>query len=319
MNPAIRPPDRDEPALTSPELRGLVDSIRATPAPVLRVTPEAIFAGYEARRDGRRRTLGAVALALAAGLALVWSRGSTPVSVETGPEAQVAVREAPAPEALPTPAAPELAPAPAPVTLSAAVRVTVEEGPPPTVLAAWEVGLAPGRYEVRVDEHEGPEVLLARTSGGVLELHHGHVAIVVAGDHAEATLKTGVATWVAPDGARRPLEQDVPPDMAEGPATPATAAGLARKAEDLLAAGKRDAAVPVLRQLVTGFPQSAHARGALLDLARLLKASSRADEARCAYQLYLARYPGKEQLADEVQKALERLGEGPACRGLRPR
>ena len=61
------------------------------------------------------------------------------------------------------------------------------------------------------------------------------------------------------------------------------------------------------------------ARAALLDLAPLLKAAGRVDEARCAYRLYLERYPARAQLADDVRKALDRLGDGPACDGLDPR
>ncbi|MCA9661186.1 MAG: hypothetical protein KC486_22790, partial [Myxococcales bacterium] len=56
----------------------------------------------------------------------------------------------------------------------------------------------------------------------------------------------------------------------------------------------------------------------LLDLGRLQRAEGDVDAARCAYQLYLDRYP-KGALVAEVERALARLGDGPQCRGLRPR
>ena len=65
--------------------------------------------------------------------------------------------------------------------LAAGVRVVADDDTPsPTVLGPWEVGLAPGRYAVDVDDHPGPELLRARSPGGSVELHHGRVEIVVA-------------------------------------------------------------------------------------------------------------------------------------------
>jgi Flp pilus assembly protein TadD len=94
---------------------------------------------------------------------------------------------------------------------------------------------------------------------------------------------------------------------------------LARRAEALLTAGQRDRAIAVLTQITRLHAHEPAARAALLDLAPLLKAAGRVDEARCAYRLYLERYPGKAQLGDDVRKALDRLGDGPACNGLSPR
>ena len=193
--------------------------------------------------------------------------------------------------------------------------------PGPELLARgpWDVELAPGRYTVTVDPHADAEPLRLHAGGGVVEVTHGRVQLSVAGDRVEVALREGVAVWVAPDGARSPLApEDVPEDSSATPPTEGPAE-LARRAEAQLAAGKRDAAAALLRQLVTGHPASPQARTGLLDLAGLLKTDGRVDEARCAYALYLARYPGQEQLAGEVRRALDRLGAGPACRGLRPR
>lgn len=316
----IRPHDPDEPAVFSPELRRLVDVVRAAPAPVVKVDFAAISAAVEERRRGRRRGLVALACAAAAVVALVSVRqvmfvkpgASVPVLGDMSAEP---IAAAPTP----APAAPEVPAAVAPA-LAPGVRAVAAAGPAPTVRGPWEVELPPGRYELTVDAHAGAEVLIARTPTGVVEVTQGVVAVTVAGDHTVAELQSGVAVWVAPDGARTPLAppaaEPVPADMPSAPG--ASAAELARRAEALLAAGKRDAAVPVLRQLVTTYPQSAAARGGLIDLARVLKSDGKVDEARCAYTLYLSRYAGKEHLEGDVRQALERLGDGPTCRGLRP-
>lgn len=334
MKPDIRPAETGAPAITSPELLRLVDAARAQRVPPLTVDADRLHAAYLAARAAQTRRRALVGgLALAAGLAaLVVTRVDLGLSSATGLSGHVAQNMSPEPAAnTTTPRAPVLAPA---------VRIVADDATPsPTVLGAWEVGLAPGRYAVEVDDHAGPELLRARSAGGTVELHHGRVEIVVAAAATTATLREGVATWIAPDGARSALSQPIAaltPDVHEeaveaveptepGETGPAPIPGepdvrlLARRAEDLLTAGKRDAAIRVLTQIVTQHAHTSAARGALLDLAPLLKAAGRVDEARCAYRLYLDRYPGKPQLADEVEKALGRLGEGPACRGLRPR
>ncbi|MCY0989835.1 hypothetical protein OV203_22040 [Nannocystis sp. ILAH1] len=303
MTPEIRPPDLGEPAVRSPELLRLVQAARSAPAPVLKVSSDAVFAGFQARRRDHRRLWAGVGLAVAAAVALVWARPSF-MSSRTGPLEPVATNSSEAAHV----AAPALA---------AAVRVVAEEGPPAGVRDAWQVELGDGRYDVTVAAHAGPELLRVDTAGGTVEIAQGRVVIVVAGTRTEAELRTGVATWIAPDGARTPLA--VAPAEDDAPDPKASPSDLARQADALLAAGRRDAAIRVLDFLVTAHPDSPPARAALLDLARLLKAASRTDEARCAYALYLERYPGKEQLADEVEGALGRLGPGPACTGLRPR
>jgi hypothetical protein len=264
-----------------------------------------VFAGFQARRRDSRRLYVGVGLAAAAAVALLWARPSF-MSSRTGTLEPVAATTV---EAAHT----------APAALAATVRVVAEEGPPAVVRAPWQVELADGRYDVTVAAHAGPELLQVDTAGGTVEIAQGRVVIVVAGTRTEAVLRTGVATWIAPDGARTPLavapvgDDDDALDPAAGPSE------LARHADALLAAGRRDAAIRVLDRLVSAHPDSPPARAALLDLARLLKAAARTDEARCAYALYLDRYPGKEQLADEVEAALSRLGPGPACADLRPR
>ena len=109
------------------------------------------------------------------------------------------------------------------------------------------------------------------------------------------------------------------PPTADAPGEGSDVRALARRAEALLTSGQRDGAIAVLTQITRLHAHEPAARAALLDLAPLLKAAGRVDEARCAYRLYLERYPARAQLADDVRKALDRLGDGPACDGLDPR
>lgn len=334
MKPDIRPAETGTPAIHTPELQRFVDAARE-----LQLPPRAPFgaefdrlhAGFQAARAAQNRRRAVYGgLALAAGLgALLLTRVDLGPPPTTGPSGHVAQGMSQEPAAN--------TPAPPAAMLAPGVRVIADaDTPSPTVLGPWDVGLAPGRYAVEVDEHPGPELLRARSPGGTVELHHGRVEIVVAGSATEATLREGVATWIAPDGTSRELvapvaaltpdDTAIEPEPAPGEDTTDAHAIpgepdvrlLARRADELLTAGKRGPAIKVLTQIVTQHRNTPAARGALLDLAPLLKADGRVDEARCAYRLYLDRYPGKPQLADEVEKALGRLGEGPACRGLRP-
>jgi hypothetical protein len=315
-------PEPDPSVVTSAALRHLVELARSQPVPRPRRDAAALHAAFLVARQARRRRVGAyVGLALAAALAaLVVARldlfaGDKDMSIRTGPMDHVAEDMRPRPVELP------LAPPAAAPTLTAAARVIADSDatPSPTVLGAWEVALAPGRYNIEVDEHPGAEALLLRAPDGALELHHGRVLMIVGASHTEVALQTGVGVWVAADGRRDALSPAPAAALAPSTATPAPdVSALARHAEDLLAAGKRDAAIKQLTQIVTVYPQHPAARAALLDLAPLLGTVGRADESRCAYRLYLARYPGKLQLADQVEKALVRLGEGRGCRGLKP-
>jgi len=321
----MKPDSHDPHLIQSQELRRLVALTHDQPLPPLRTDTARLHSSVVAARQARNSRfmlIGGLALAAGLGGLTLVNLATSGGSQTTSPQGHVAQDMSPEP-------ASERALPRSPM-LAAGVRVVArgEDTPSPTVLDAWEVGLAPGRYEIEVDPHPGPELLRARSAGGTVELHHGRVEIVVAASSAHASLREGVATWIAPDGTRSPLTTTTatttgPVAATEpGPAaelsTDETVRALARRAEALLTAGQRDGAISVLTRLTTVHAHAPAARGALLDLAPLLKAAGRPDEARCAYQLYLARYPGKAQLADDVRKALTRLGDGPACDGLRP-
>ncbi|HET6583552.1 MAG TPA: tetratricopeptide repeat protein, partial [Nannocystaceae bacterium] len=96
-----------------------------------------------------------------------------------------------------------------------------------------------------------------------------------------------------------------------------SAAELARAAERSMAAGRRDETIRLLTQLVRRYPKSSPARAALFDLGRLLRASGRTDEARCAYRMLRSKWP-RDAMRGEIDRVLVSLGEGPACRGLQP-
>lgn len=317
MKPDIRPPAADEPAVHSPQLRALVELARdATPPPV-RVDADRVHAGFLAARHVRARRngiIGGLVLAAAA-IALIALRLDLGLSHGTGPSGHVAQDMSPAPA--------EQGAVPRGPVLAAGVRVVADDDTPsPTVLGPWEVGLAPGRYAVDVDDHPGPELLRARSPGGSVELHHGRVEIVVAAASTTATLREGVATWIAPDDTRRALTLDVATTSdttAPADTTDASPRDLVRRADSLRSAGQLAPAAALLRRVVDQHPQDPLARAALLDLAHLLKELGRTDEARCAYRLHLDRHPGAPHLAADVEKALARLGPGPACDGLTPR
>lgn len=319
MKPDIRPAasERDAPAVHTPELRALVELARAAPLPPLRDhdgAADRVYAGFVAARRQRTRRMGIIGglVLAAAAVALVALRLDLLMSQGAGPSGHVAQDMSSTPgEQSALPRGPVLAP-------GVRVVAVADDTPTPTVLGPWEVGLAPGRYAVDVDDHPGPELLRARSPGGSVELHHGRVEIVVAGTSTTATLKEGVATWVAPDDTRRELTLEDPANLGPDSAD-AGPRDLVRRADSLRAAGQTASAAALLRRVVTDHPGDPLARGALLDLAHLLKDLARPDEARCAYRLYLDRHPDAPHLAGDVEKALARLGPGPACDSLTPR
>lgn len=124
----------------------------------------------------------------------------------------------------------------------------------------------------------------------------------------ESTVPESPAPIVAP-----------PPDIVPAPRTERPgAAELARQAERAMAEHRRGDAIAALTQLVRLHGHTATGRTGLLDLARLLRDAGRRDEARCAYRSWIERWPGDDMRGD-VDRALAALGEGPSCRGLRPR
>lgn len=318
-------PPPDEPSVRHSGLRVLVDAARAEPPPVLGVDADAIHAGWQARRTSRRRGLG-LALAVAAmvvlGVGVLQLRRAT-----QEPESPVAVRSDAPPARTSDAAAPEAGPGldvaapvepepPAAPTLVATLHVAPLEATTaaPQVLGPRRLRLPEGRWSI---DSEDAEPVAVELPDGALELRGGSVHVQVAGDVAHVEVLRDEVLRVDASGKRTTLR----PRPAEGPAETTAgpgAAELARQAEAQLAAGDRAGAIRTLRRLVTRHGRSATAQTGLIDLGRLLKAAGRADEARCAYGLFLARWPG-HALAGDVTRARDALGDGPACDGLRPR
>lgn len=324
-------PDDDEPAVRNPRLRLMVEAARAEPAPALRVDVEAVHAGWQERRAGRRRSV-AVVLSLAAavvlGVGLVQLRGAAdepeaPVAASgERPVPAVTDREGDHPVATPDAMGPDaIEPSVAP-KLAATIHVS-PQGPAagaPEVLGPRELRLPDGRWSIDSEEAEPVRIALP---DGALELRGGSVHVQVAGTVSHVDVLRDEVLRVDLRGQWTTLQAaDLPPAEPTEPtgptATSPSAAALAREAEALLAAGDRAGAIRTLRRLVTRHGRSATAQAGLIDLGRLLKAAGQPDEARCAYGLFLERWPG-HALAGDVTRARAALGEGPACDGLQPR
>lgn len=324
----------------NPELRTLVEAARAQPTPTVGVDAEAIHAGWAQRRR-RRRTLVIGGLAAAASLVLAigvlvpsepaGSRddrphegamaGLGPDAVEpSGPSMTKTGPLASAP-AVPTAADPPSSP-PRPL-LAAEVSVSAlgehdESAAAPEVLGPHRLRVTTGGWSI---DSRAPEPVTVQLPAGSLQLRGGHVHVQIAADRAHGQLAEvevirGEVLRFDADGALVP-EPDPPPPSLPQPTGPSPDE-LAREVEDHLIAGRRDEAISTLRRLVTLHPRSAAARTGLIDLGRLLEDSGQLDRARCAYASFLKRWPG-HALAGDVAKAQRALGEGPGCRGLRPR
>ncbi len=182
------------------------------------------------------------------------------------------------------------------------------------------VSLGEGSHQVEVTREPGePAVpLYIELPGRTLELVEGRASIEVSGDEVAVRLHTGVAAWIAVDGRRTQIEvEQVSLDELAPEPAPHPAAELAREADRLLAAGEREQAIETLHRLVEQHPHASPSRAAILDLARLLATLEREREARCAYELYLERWPDSSVSA-EVRAQLARLRPA-KCSGLAPR
>jgi hypothetical protein len=185
------------------------------------------------------------------------------------------------------------------------------------VAAAWVLWTAIDRRAwVASDEatrDEAPRVLDGSRDGG-----QAHDVVPAAPDRA--------VVHETPPAEPAPIVEDVPPVPPAPDAKPTEpagvvqtmdAGGLARLAENAMAARRRDEAIALLSTLVRRFPKAPQAKAALLDLGRLLRDGGRNDEARCAYQLLVQRWPS-EAKTPEITRVLGSLGDGPKCRGLKP-
>lgn len=316
-----------------PELQRFIAAAREQPILATNVTADAVLAGLEQhrRRAQARRTLTfSAAIALAASLivlGLLWpmlsARDAQP---EPTGHAVVLDSDHDAGHESGHEAGHEFGHELRPDHLANAVSVrtsTMVE-----VRGPWLIALDEGIHELEVEATPG-RVLRVSLPDREFELVEGFATVEIVHGTAAVRLHNGVAAWVGEDGQHSAMTVEqitLTADPATAPelvgsAAP-TATQLAREAELLLAAGKSDKAENVLRRLLAEYPKASQTRSGLLDLARLLRNSRRHDEARCAYQVYLQRWPNSA-VDTEVRSQLERLdsglGSGRGCRGLDPR
>ncbi|PRQ05728.1 tetratricopeptide repeat protein [Enhygromyxa salina] len=300
-----------------PELQRFIAAAREQPIAPTNVTAEAVLAGLEQHRgraQARRTIMLSAAIALAASLvavSLLWpmlsAREAAPTLQQAG-HADAQDHRHINLEA-PTYAIPPLALDSA-VSLRTSTQVEVR-GP-------WSIALGEGVHELEVEASPG-RALRVSLPGLELEVAEGSATIEVVQRTAAVKLHNGVAAWISEDGERTVLSvEHIELHASAGAPSDPTATQLAREAELLLAAGKPDKAASVLRRLVSSYPRASQTRTGLLDLARLLRNAKRTDEARCAYELYLQRWPDSA-VENEVRASLARLDPGRPCRGLDPR
>ncbi|MEZ4385258.1 MAG: hypothetical protein R3A79_28275 [Nannocystaceae bacterium] len=318
--------ERVDDGLSSSALRRLVHVARARQRlPKLSVTADSIFDAYQERRSSRRERLrqGAV------GLAVFLSVGYLGVSVDRALERSeasldlagytAAVQQISREVEVSEESAPLAALAPR-LEEGAAVELLEPYARAPEILGPRALRLGQGTYRVTFADGAGHRGLSVKTPAGELDLRAGVMTVGVAGDRVDVVVERGSAAWVRADELVPIAEPAAPEGEDEGldEGEEPTAAELAELAEKSLSRGRRPAAIRHLRRLVSTYPRSTEAGRGLLDLGRLQRAEGDVDGARCAYQLYLDRYP-KGALVAEVERALTRLGDGPQCRGLRPR
>ena len=314
------PRDTPQPLATRPELRAFVAAAREQPIVGTAVTSDRVLQTWQLRRR-RRRTGLAIAGSFAAAAALLLAF-AIPAMSETS-SSELASDESSSDRVEHHDAEASTAAEPADTKLAAQQRlasaVRIQSSAAVEVRGPWSIALSEGNYELEVDAQEGHHLQITIDDRN-LELLHGHASVDVNEDGVAAVrLHTGVAAWVDEDGTRSQISVEHSELLREPDTTPSkpSAAALARRAESLLADGRRDEAIASLEQLVRQYPKASHSRTALLDLGRLLRNAGEKDRARCAYDLYLQRWPDSS-LQAEVQTQLDALGAGPSCSGLTP-
>lgn len=314
-----------------PELQRYIAAARKQPPIATRVSADAVLAGVEAQRrrtQTRRTLLFSAAVAIAASLLaaiVLWPILSAREQPRDQPQ-RAGSSVAAQPSKLPGPASSEHAVEPA-----SAIRM--RSTAPVEVLGPWSIALHEGTHEIELESGD-QHVLTVALPGRTLELASlesigARMTVEFVDGDAAVRLRTGVAAWIGVDGQRTEISVEHFEQATSEIASETTsqfeasrdsgpsAAELARAAEQALAAGQREQAIAHYRQLVRKHPRASQTRAAVLDLARLLRVSGEADEARCAYRLYLERWP-QSSVRAEVESQLERLGEGPRCRSLNP-
>lgn len=305
-------PAADESAVRDPDLQALVDRARPPAPSHVGVEFQSIRSGVEARRSSRRGgLLLTVVGATAAAAALAWFSGGRAIPPQ--PATEIAVSDPIGPggtdrfERVRTPTQP---PVPQPVALGEGI--TLEPAVPEAVHRVMETRffeIKTGAYRVSLAPKVEPVRVLLNDR--VLELASGTALVGVDG----VTLLEGSAAWIGADGTRQAVSVESGEPRKRSSRNSAVA--LSRRAESRLQAGDRAGAIALLEQIAARHPRSSAARSALMDLGRLYKASGQRARARCAYDIYLERWPSTP-LRPDIERARKGLGDGPVtCGSLR--
>jgi hypothetical protein len=316
----------EPPMLAREALRSFVQAAQSQPIVPTRLTAHEVQRAFVQAQHERRHARKALAIGVGLGLAAAAivavittsligreperERGS--VAIQTEPSESLANSAEATPQ------------------LDPAIRIRSDHGAePPRVLGPWSIALDAGTHQLAV-EPTADRPLRIELPERSLELVQGSMTIEIVERSAVVRLESGIAAWIEADGTRTqiaveriellgaPTDEPVADQAIEPAASEPSASELAREAERKLIAGQRDEAIGLLRKLVRKYPKTPQARTALMDLAAQERLAGRVDRARCAYLLYLERWPHSEVRA-EIDKQLTKLGAGPACRGLDPR
>ena len=304
-------------------LAKLVAQARSVPTPEVKVTAKEIRAAVKAEeRKGYLRWGTGLAAAAAVLFAVsLFGGGSndadpattTPASVavttpDEQPDGKTAEPRGEEPEVTPTiPAIEEDGPRPDPtptdptppvskLALAEGITVTTESGTDPVVVSQWQIEVSAGVYRIAV-ETTVESTFHVKHRKRTLDVEPGTELVF---DNGKIDIEHGRAHW----------QDEAKPDRPD-------AATLAARAEAEMASGDRAAAIKTLTRLARLHPRASETRTGLVDLARLRTAAGDRDHARCAYELALKRWPNAS-ISTDIRRALDRLGEGRACKGLRP-
>lgn len=298
-------------------LAKLVAQARSVPTPEVKVTAQEIRAAVKAEeRNGYLRWGAGLAAAAAVLFAVSLVGGNsgdtdpataTPASVVvTTPDEQPVDSHVEEPGVTPTIPAVEMEPprpeptptdpTPTKLALAEGVTVTTESGTNPVVVSQWQIEVSAGVYRIAV-EPTVESTFHIKHRKRTLDVEPGTELVF---DNGEIDIEHGRAQWQDEDKQDRP-----------------SASTLAARAEAEMASGDRAAAIQTLTKLARLHPKASETRTGLVDLARLRTAAGDRDHARCAYELALKRWPNAS-ITTDIRRALDRLGEGRACKGLRP-
>ncbi|MFV8750966.1 tetratricopeptide repeat protein [Nannocystaceae bacterium ST9] len=316
----------NEPMPVRPALRAFVEAARAQPIAPTRLSAHEVQRAWAADRRERKTERKLLAVGVSIGLAAAALVGLITTSLgawidgPSEPDEIASSVEPDSPSSIETPPVASLDPA---------IRVRSAADESPRVLGPWSIALERGHHEIAVEPSPGHALRIDLPDARALELVHGALTLDFVERGAVVRLESGIAAWIEVDGTRTQIaveriELDTATSEAEVEAEPTprssepSASELARAAERQLLAGSRADAIATLRKLVRKYPRTPQARTALMDLAAQERLAGSPDRARCAYQLYLERWPHSE-VRSEIDKQLAKLGQGPACRGLDPR